>query len=98
MQQRAQALESEIQHRQELEQRLREALAGREQALAREQAARAEAEAANLLNLVRIETGRLDYSLEPIALTSIVSDVTTMVEPLLAANGLTYGADGTEAR
>ena len=152
LQQRAQALENEIQHRQDLEERLREALAERERSLARERVARAEAEAANrakneflavmshelrtplnaigghvqlvemgvygpvndaqrealtrversqrhllslindVLNLVRIETGRLSYELHPISLGSIVADVTSMVEPLLSPNGLTYGS------
>jgi signal transduction histidine kinase len=151
LQQRAQALENEIRHRQDLEERLREALAERERSLAREQNARAEAEAANrakneflavmshelrtplnaigghvqlvemgvygpvndaqrealtrversqrhllslindVLNLVRIETGRLSYELRPTALGSIVADVTSMVEPLLSPSGLTYG-------
>lgn len=47
LQQRAQALESEIAHRKALEERLRQALADRAALLEREQAARADAEAAN---------------------------------------------------
>jgi signal transduction histidine kinase len=157
LQQRTHALEAEISHRAELEQRLREALSARgaaEAALTRalecEQAARAEAEAANrakseflavmshelrtplnaigghvqliqlglrgavtdaqhdalqrvqrnqqhllalindVLNLARIETGRVEFKMESVALGPLLSDVLSTVEPLLTTKQLTY--------
>jgi signal transduction histidine kinase len=155
LQQRARALESEVKHRRDLEQRLRIALGElervameREQLLSQEQSARAEAEAANhaksqvlavmshelrtplnaigghvqlielgvhgavsdaqrealgrvqrsqrhllslindILNLVRIENGRVEYSIESVALTPAVADVVAMLEALLRAGHL----------
>ncbi|HMI58325.1 MAG TPA: ATP-binding protein [Gemmatimonadaceae bacterium] len=44
----------------------------------------------DLLNLARIESGRVDYDLQPIALDDIVQATLPMIEPQLAARGLRY--------
>ena len=171
LQQRARALETEIEHRKDLELRLRDALSAhrhteeslrqrelqleellveRGRLLERERTARAEAEAANrakseflavmshelrtplnaiggyvqliemgihgpvnaaqrealmrversqrhllslindVLNLVRIEMGRVEYVAEEIRLAPLLADVTSMVDPLFAAKSLSY--------
>jgi PAS domain S-box-containing protein len=43
-----------------------------------------------LLNLARIESGRVDYDLQSIALDDIVQATLPMIEPQLAARGLRY--------
>jgi signal transduction histidine kinase len=150
LQQRAKALEAEIEIRKELETRLRDAAAERESLLEREKAAREQAESANraksqflavmshelrtplnaiggyvqlvemgvhgpvtetqrdalervqrsqrhllslindMLNLVRIEMGRIEYAIEDIPLVPLLSDVSAMIEPLFANKNLTY--------
>jgi signal transduction histidine kinase len=157
LQQRAHALESEIEHRRTLEERLRQALAERAALLEREQSARAEAEAANraksdflavmshelrtplnaigghvqlvemgvygeineaqrealvrvsrsqrhllslitdVLNLVRIETGRVEYKLTDIPVEPLIADVLSLVEPLLMANQLEHSAAASQS-
>ncbi len=55
----------------------------------------------DVLNLVRIETGHVEYALEDVPLGPVLRDVTTMIEPLLTAKELVCellvppdGADG----
>ena len=43
----------------------------------------------DLLNLARIEAGRLDYALEDVAVAELVASVAPMLEPQMAAKGLT---------
>jgi PAS domain S-box-containing protein len=43
----------------------------------------------DVLNLVRIETGHIEYVLEDVPLVPLLTDVTSMVEPLLSAKYLT---------
>jgi len=42
----------------------------------------------DVLNLARIESGRVEYVLEPVDLAALMADVTPMVEPQIAAKGL----------
>jgi len=42
----------------------------------------------NVLNLARIEAGRVEYLVEDLALADLVADVMSMVEPQLGARGL----------
>ena len=44
----------------------------------------------DLLNLARIEAGRIDYVVRSIAVTDIVHATLPMIEPQLAARGLRY--------
>ena len=44
----------------------------------------------DLLNLARIESGRVDYDVQSIALDDVVQSTLPMVEPQLAARGLRY--------
>jgi signal transduction histidine kinase len=164
LQQKARSLETEIEHREELEQRLRIALttklqaeddlrraaAERELLLQRERAARAEAESASraksdfltamshelrtplnaigghvqllemgihgpivqaqrealgriersqrhllalindILNLARIEAGRVEYKAEEVVLTDVVRELREMLEPLLLQRALNF--------
>lgn len=51
----------------------------------------------DVLNLVKIEAGRVEFNLAPVSLAEVVSDVKAMVDPLLAANQLTFsGSSGIE--
>lgn len=44
----------------------------------------------DVLNLARIEAGRVDYSIEDVALADVVNVTGTMIEPQLMAKRLTY--------
>ncbi|HEX5438941.1 MAG TPA: ATP-binding protein, partial [Gemmatimonadaceae bacterium] len=44
----------------------------------------------DVLNLVRIETGHIDYALEDVPLEPVLADVVRMMEPLIVARGLTH--------
>lgn len=46
----------------------------------------------NVLNLARIEAGRVDYHLESVALSEVVAATAQMVEPQVASKGLTCDA------
>jgi PAS domain S-box-containing protein len=52
----------------------------------------------DVLDLSRIEAGRMDYRIEELDLPSIVASVVPMVEPQLAEAGLTFDASFDEAR
>jgi signal transduction histidine kinase len=45
----------------------------------------------DVLNLARIEAGRVDYHTDDFALATIVDDVVPMVEPQMAEKGITLG-------
>src|SRR5690242_15038548 len=47
----------------------------------------------DVLNLSKIEAGRIDYRLESFALSQLVEGVLPMIEPQLAARSLTWSAD-----
>lgn len=44
----------------------------------------------DVLNLVKIESGRIDYDLVDVSLPAVVADVKAMVDPLLDANELSF--------
>ena len=43
----------------------------------------------DILNYARIESGRVEYALGPVALVEVVTDVVPMIEPMAAARALT---------
>jgi PAS domain S-box-containing protein len=45
-----------------------------------------------VLNLARIESGHVDYSIEEVQVASVVASVTPMVEPQMAAGQLTFAS------
>jgi signal transduction histidine kinase len=47
----------------------------------------------DLLNLARIESGRVEYELEDLELHDVLHDATPMVEPQLAAKRIAFGID-----
>jgi PAS domain S-box-containing protein len=47
----------------------------------------------DILNLARIESGRVDYDLQTISLNDIVMATLPMIEPQIAAKGLRYDVD-----
>ncbi|MEP7066449.1 MAG: ATP-binding protein [Gemmatimonadota bacterium] len=47
----------------------------------------------DILNLARIESGRVDYDMQPISLGDIVHATLPMIEPQIAAKGLRYDVD-----
>jgi len=49
----------------------------------------------DVLNLARIESGRVDYLLEDIPVRDLLAEVTPMVEPQLAARELVFEVDAT---
>ncbi|MFN2564611.1 MAG: ATP-binding protein [Gemmatimonadaceae bacterium] len=44
----------------------------------------------DLLNLARVESGRVEYALENVSVQDVVHDLLPMVQPQLAAKGLSY--------
>ena len=46
----------------------------------------------DVLNLARIETGRMEYSLTEVPLTEVMSEVVSIIEPLVDAKGLSLDA------
>lgn len=44
----------------------------------------------NILNLSRIEAGRVEYDLSDVSIADLLSDLAPMIEPQLVAKGLTY--------
>ena len=51
----------------------------------------------DLLNYAKIESGKIEYVLRPVAVRDVVADVLAMVEPLTAARNLTVTASGALA-
>jgi signal transduction histidine kinase len=47
----------------------------------------------DVLNLVRLENGRVEFTTEDVALAPLVAEVLAMVDPLLAAKGLVCSAE-----
>ena len=47
----------------------------------------------DVLNLARLEAGRVEYDVRPLALPELVADVAPMIEPQLAARGLRYAVE-----
>ena len=47
----------------------------------------------DVLNLARIESGRVDYAVEPVPLAEVVASVLPMVEPQMGARGLACAVD-----
>ena len=45
----------------------------------------------DILNLARIEAGRVEYRLEPIRVADLLADLAPMIEPQIRAKGLQYG-------
>jgi signal transduction histidine kinase len=47
----------------------------------------------DVLNYAKLEAGRVDYRLAPVALADAVADLAPMIEPQLAAKGLRFSVD-----
>ena len=47
----------------------------------------------DVLNFERLQTGRLEYHVEPVRLAEVVTDVEPMIGPQLRAKGLSYATD-----
>jgi PAS domain S-box-containing protein len=47
----------------------------------------------DVLNLARVESGRVDYSIADVALSDVAAELAVMVEPQMGAKGLTYRAE-----
>jgi signal transduction histidine kinase len=43
----------------------------------------------NVLNLTRIETGRVDYNIRPVLVSSVLADLSSLVQPQFAARRIT---------
>jgi PAS domain S-box-containing protein len=44
----------------------------------------------NVLNLTRIETGRVEYQIQPVLVTSVLADLSSLVQPQFAARDITF--------
>jgi PAS domain S-box-containing protein len=51
----------------------------------------------DVLNLARVETGRVDYSLEDVVLDDIIAELAAMIEPQIAAKRLVYAVELPES-
>jgi signal transduction histidine kinase len=51
----------------------------------------------DVLNLARVETGRVEYSLTDVALADVIAELAAMIEPQMSAKNLTYAVSECDA-